>query len=219
MTMGFVAAHLPLQVDVTATEGILSSELKLRLVDVQLQVDQILLDAHQQAQALVDEAQAQAEVLLEEARQTQADASLKAQQDASTLLEKINTEWVKIVSAIEPTAVAVARLVFERVCAGASLSDQVDAAARAAMRELPEEPVRICVSTKAREALGDVWNDVPVTEDDSLADSGVRLESKHGACDANFDLARTEVTNALDAWALRATSLLRTHKPPVAKIG
>jgi hypothetical protein len=204
MTMGFVAAHLPLQVDVTATEGILSSELKLRLVDVQLQVDQILLDAHQQAQALVDEAQAQAEVLLEEARQTQADASLKAQQDAST---------------IEPTAVAVARLVFERVCAGASLSDQVDAAARAAMRELPEEPVRICVSTKAREALGDVWNDVPVTEDDSLADSGVRLESKHGACDANFDLARTEVTNALDAWALRATSLLRTHKPPVAKIG
>jgi flagellar biosynthesis/type III secretory pathway protein FliH len=217
--MGFVAAHLPLQVDVTATEGILTSELKLRLVDVQLQVDQILLDAHQKAESLLQDAQAQAAVLLEKAQETQAQANRKAQLDASTLLEKINTEWVKIVSAIEPTAVAVARLVFERVCAGASLSDQVDAAARAAMRELPENPVRICVSTKAREAMGDHWNDLPVTEDDSLSDAAVRLESKHGACDANFDLARTEVTNALDAWAQRATNLLRTHKPPVAKIG
>jgi ElaB/YqjD/DUF883 family membrane-anchored ribosome-binding protein len=217
---GFVRAHLKLPCDVFETEGVISSELQLRLVTVDAQIEQLLEDAQDEAQAIIESAREQAQVLIERTRQAQEEAGLQVQLNAKTLLEKINDEWKKIVGAIEPTAVAVARLAFDRVCAGASLTDRVDAAARAALRELPEVPVRICLSSKARKAMGDQthWNDLPLTEDHTLADAAVRVEGQHGACDSDFDLARSEVTNVLTAWAERATELMRNHSPPTASI-
>jgi vacuolar-type H+-ATPase subunit H len=215
--MGFVNARFEMPLNLTATEGVLSAALQLKLLQAQAQIDQLVDAARVHAQGLIEEAREQANALLQQSRQAQTVAGKEAQQNAQTLLERINEEWKKIVGAIEPTAVAVARLAFDRVCAGASLSDQVDAAARAALRELPEEPVRLFVSPKARKALASShWNAVPLHEDESLKDAGVRLEGKYGACDADFDLARTEVSNVLDAWAERATALLQNNHPPLA---
>jgi F0F1-type ATP synthase membrane subunit b/b' len=217
--MGFVNAKLELPLNLTATEGVLSAAMQLKLVQTQAQIEQLLGAARIQAQGLIDEAKIKADVLLQQTRQAQTEMGQQAQHNAQTLLEKINGEWKKIVGAIEPTAVAVARLAFDRVCAGANLCDQVDAAARAALRELPEDPVRLFVSPKGRQALAMThWNAVPVHEDEALKDAGVRLEGKYGACDADFDLARAEVTNVLDAWAERATALLRTNEPPLATV-
>ncbi len=218
---GFVRAHLKLPCDVSQTEGVVSAQLQLRLVTVDAQIEQLLEDAKDQADAIIEAARKQAQVLIEKTRQDQEAAGLQAQLNAKTLLEKINDEWKKIVGAIEPTAVAVARLAFDRVCAAASLSERVDAATRAALRELPEAPVRICLSPKAHQAMGSRthWNDVPVVQDESLPDTAVRVEGQYGACDSDFDLARSEVSNVLSAWAERATQLMRHHSPPLAHIG
>ena len=201
----------------TSAEGVIRAGDRRRLNDLQQSIEDMLQGARCEAGAIVEAARREAEQLLGQARQDRESAEEDTRARAESLLEQISGEWRRVVESLEPTAVAVARLAIERVCAGATLADRVDAAARAAIRELPENPVRLRVPVGAAAVVDPALRDaVKVMEDASLEPGSVRAEGENGACDASFDAARTTVTDFLGHWAGKASHLMRNNPAPQA---
>jgi flagellar biosynthesis/type III secretory pathway protein FliH len=213
----FVGAKVHLHDAVVVRDGVLSADEGLRLLRMQDVIDRLLEGARREAEAIVAQARQEAEQLLGQARQACDETDQDTRERAESLLTQISQEWRRVVESLEPTAVAVARLAIERVCAGATLADRVDVAARAAIRELPERPVRLRVPPGARGAVAASLSEaMEVLEDASLAPGSVCVEGEQGACDASFDVAQATVTSFLGGWAERASRLIQGNQPPLA---
>jgi F0F1-type ATP synthase membrane subunit b/b' len=215
--MSFTAATLQLHDGIIADAGVISKDAHLRLLQARDLIDRMMNEAQEAADELIAQARREAQRIREDAaRLKEADES-ETQQRAQSLLQEINEEWRRVIESLEPTAVAVARLAIEQVCAGSSMAEKIDAATRAAVRELPENPVRLRVATGnlglVDPALG---GHLDVQEDSQLDATCVRVEGEHGACEVNFDLAKTSVTNYLASWSARATQLMNNNLPPTA---
>jgi F0F1-type ATP synthase membrane subunit b/b' len=214
--MAFTAAQLSLPDSIEIIDGVIHQGQRLRAIETQQRIDRLLDQARREASALLAQARRDAAAIVSEARQQRDQTQVQTQQQAHSLLQQIDREWRRVVEALEPTAVAVARLAIEHVCAGSTLAERVDAAARVAVRELPENPVRLCVPTGAGDLIAESTLDegVPVQEDPALSPGCVRLEGEHGACEVDFDVAKTAVTNCLANWSERAVALMQNHSPP-----
>lgn len=200
-----------------SADGVIRAGDRRRLNDLQQSIEGLLQGARREAGAIVEAARREAEQLLGQARQDREAAEEDTRARAESLLEQISGEWRRVVESLEPTAVAVAKLAIERVCAGATLADRVDAAARAAIRELPENPVRLRVPVGAAAAVDPALGGaMEVLEDASLEAGSVRAEGEHGACDASFDAAQATVTDFLGHWAGKASHLMHNNPAPQA---
>jgi flagellar biosynthesis/type III secretory pathway protein FliH len=216
--MAFTAAKLQLHEGIAAQGGVISADTRLRLVQAHQLIDQMMTDAQKNAQELINQAHQQAQRIMDEASARQDQFQFETQQRAQSLLEQINEEWRRVIQSLEPTAVAVARLAIEQVCAGSTLAEKVDAATRAAVRELPESPVRLRVSPGSGSLVDPALsNTMEVLEDPQLGVGCVRVEGEHGACEVNFDVAKTSVTNYLASWSTRAAELMQNNIAPTAR--
>jgi F0F1-type ATP synthase membrane subunit b/b' len=213
--MEFTAARLQLHEGIVVDGGVISKDARLRLVHAREMIDHLMSKARESADELVAQAHQEAKRISDEMDRYREQVRVEAQQQARSLLLQINEEWRKIVASLEPTAVAVARMAIEKVCAGSTLAERVDAAVRSAVRELPENPVRLrvapCNLSLENPSLG---RGVDVVEDSQLDATCVRLEGAHGACEVNFEVAKLSVINYLALWSARATQLTPDDPAP-----
>ncbi len=211
--MAFVRAELNLNQDYVVIEGVIPAEHHLRLIDTDSLIERMIEQARLQADEIVHEASLEAQRILAEARGAGERISTEAADQAKELLAQIDEEWARVLASIEPTAVAVARLAIGTICDEASMAERVEIAARAAMRELPERPIRIRVPAGANAALSNaLQNSLEVTVDSNLPSDAVCVEGEYSACDANFNDAQEAVTSVLESWIHRALDLVRRHR-------
>ncbi len=216
--MAFTAAQFQLHEGIVADGGVISKDARLRLLHTHELIDQLMAEARSKADELIAQAHTDAQRIRDEADRRQDQVQVDTQQHAQSLLQQINDEWRRVIESLEPTAVAVARLAIEQVCAGSTLAEKVDAATRAAVRELPENPVRLRVGPGSRRLVDPALvNAMEVLEDSQLDVACVRAEGEHGACEVNFDVAKTSVSNYLASWSARATQLMQNNIAPTAK--
>lgn len=207
--MAFVRTQLNFNQDYVVIEGVIPQEHHLRLIDTDRLIEQILEQARLEADEIVREASLEAQRILAEARLAEERTRAEAAEQAKELLAQINVEWRRVLATIEPTAVAVARLAIATICDEASLAERVEMAARAAIRELPERPLRIRVPTGASESLPSALkHSLEVTVDGQLPSGAVCVEGEYSACDANFNDAQEAVTSVLESWIHRALALV-----------
>jgi F0F1-type ATP synthase membrane subunit b/b' len=215
--MAFTATRLQLHEGIAIKDGVVPAVERLRLVETRDLIEQMLQRARDDAASLISEAREEAQQIIEGAVQERELLQVKTQEQAELLLGQINREWRRIVDSLEPTVVSIARMAIEQVCAESSLSERLDAATRAAVRELPEKPVRLHVSRGNRSKLTDsIGAEMDVVEDPDLSPDCVRVEGVYGTCEVNFDLAKTSVTNCLTSWSVRALELSKKTLPTTA---
>lgn len=210
--MAFTATRLQLHEGIAIKDGVVSAVERLRLVETRDLMEQMLQRAQDEADSLVSEAREEAQRILQDAVHERELIQTRAQEQVELLLSQINHEWRRVIDSLEPTVVSIARLAIERVCAESSLSERLDAAMRAAIRELPEKPVRLHV---ARGNLNKVSNSVgvelEVVEDSKLSPDCVRVDGEYGTCEVNFDVAKTSVTSFLESWSIRASESIQKN--------
>jgi F0F1-type ATP synthase membrane subunit b/b' len=216
--MAFTAAKLQLHEGIAANGGVIPADTRLRLVQAHDLIDQMMNEARKNADELISQAHHDAQRIRAEANLRQDQFEVETQQRAQSLLQQINDEWRRVIESLEPTAVTVARLAIEQVCAGSTLAEKVDAATRAAVRELPENPVRLRVAPGSGCLVDStLTSTIEVLEDSQLGVGCVRVEGEHGACEVNFEIAKTSVTNYLASWSARATELMQNNIAPTAR--
>ena len=215
--MAFTATKVQLREGIAIKHGVVPAAERLRLVETRDLIEQLHQRARDDAADLIRQVREEAQQILEDAALEREAIQAQAREQAGLLLDQIGQEWGKIVASLEPTAVSLARLAIERVCAESSLSDRLDAAIRVAVRELPEKPLRLYVSRGNRDKVPDALGvELELIEDPDLSPDCVRVEGEYGTCEVDFDVAKTSVTNYLTSWSTRALALVEKNQAATA---
>ena len=216
--MTFLRTKLSLGETAIAADGVISACQHLRLIEANQLVEDMLEKAQARAEKLVHEASVQADAIVAAARCKEEKTAAQSAASAKALLSHIQSEWHRVMASIEPTAVAVARLAIARVCDTTAMAERVEIAARAAMRELPEKPIRIRIPTGSGSSIAHLFDEMlDVAVDDRLQEATVCVEGEHSACEASFDEVQAVVTSFLDSWVHRALSLVKNHQGPIVQ--
>lgn len=209
--MGFIRAQLDLNVNYHANDGIISSEHLFLIKDADRLAKIIIDDAELNAKNIRLAAEFDSQNIIEQAT----DEAQKIENETAEKLEEqlklINNEWQRALQLLEPTVVALAGLAVSRICNDLSLSEKVNTAVQAAMRELPERAVKLRLPVGASTLqLTDFAQSLQLSMDHQLQLSAASVEGETSLCHADFKEAQKSVIGTLEAWIHHALAVIKS---------
>lgn len=209
--MGFVRAQLDLNPSYQVCEGVISSEHLFVIKDADRLASVIIDNAQANADEIRSEAEFDAQTIREQAVEAAQAIEIEAAGKIEEQLHWIHEEWQRALQLLEPTVVALAGLAVSRICNDLSLAEKVNTAVQAAMRELPERPVKLRLPVGAHAAqLTDLAQSLQLSMDAQLQSSAVSLEGDTSLCQADFKEAQKSVIGTMEAWILHALAVVKS---------